>query len=133
MNKKILIVENDILIANMLLDLLLEEGYTVCVCNDTDSAFKLLNESSEPFDLVITDLNLPHKSGDELIHNVRLTDSIVPIILMSGELPLGLAPVLNIFDNISYIKKPFKINDILSIVAQSVNNLLEMQGPESYD
>ncbi|MDX1957310.1 MAG: response regulator [Leptospiraceae bacterium] len=66
--KKILVVEDINSIRIAIMDLL-EEDYSVQGASNYDQAVKLLN--SEKFDLVITDIKMPGKSGLDLIKYIR--------------------------------------------------------------
>ena len=59
--KKILIVEDEMEIRNILKLYLLKEGYDVTEAEDGEVAIKLFYE--KPFDLVILDIMLPKKMG----------------------------------------------------------------------
>ena len=59
--KKILIVEDEMEIRNILKLYLLKEGYDVTEAEDGEVAIKLFYE--KPFDLVILDIMLPKKDG----------------------------------------------------------------------
>lgn len=79
--KHILIIDDDKHIAAILNELLLIDGYKVDVVHDAKTALELLNKVS--FDLILTDILMPHLDGIEFIKIVR-ESSRVPIIAMSG-------------------------------------------------
>jgi len=79
---KILIIEDDIIMRNMMAQLLVREGYTVLPAVNGDEAAKHLEKES--FDLVITDIVMPQKDGIEIIMFLKRRKISIPIIAMSG-------------------------------------------------
>jgi diguanylate cyclase (GGDEF)-like protein len=85
-NSKILIVEDEPTIAHLLKDLLSEEEYTAEVAPDGLIAERMLVEWAP--DLVLLDLNVPHRSGAELLKEIRKKDRdhgvFIPVIILTG-------------------------------------------------
>jgi diguanylate cyclase (GGDEF)-like protein len=85
-NSKILIVEDEPTIANLLKDLLSEEEYSAQVAPDGLVAEKMLVEWAP--DLVLLDLNVPHRTGAELLREIRKKDRehgvFIPVIVLTG-------------------------------------------------
>lgn len=82
--KRILIVEDDALVARIYRIKLQQEGYDVEVAVDGESALQLL--ASEPPDLVLLDLGLPTLSGVEVLKAIRsgaMTASL-PVVVLSN-------------------------------------------------
>lgn len=67
--KKILIVEDEMEIRNILKLYLLKEGYDVTEAEDGEVAIKLFYE--KPFDLVILDIMLPKKDGWSVLREIK--------------------------------------------------------------
>lgn len=118
---KILIVDDEQNIREVLSIFLKDEGYTVSVAIDGKSALETIK--NDIFDLVITDLKMPKVSGFDLLKSIKETspETVVVIITAYGTTESAVeAMKLGAFD---YIQKPFKINDIRLIV----KNALERQ------
>lgn len=85
-NSKILIVEDETAIASMLKDILTDEGYTMEIAPDGLVAEKKLAEWAP--DLVLLDLNVPHRTGAELLKEIRKKDQehgvFIPVIVLTG-------------------------------------------------
>lgn len=79
--KKILIVENEMEIRNILKLYLLKEGYDVTEAEDGEVAIKLFYE--KPFDLVILDIMLPKKDGWSVLREIKKYSS-VPVMILSA-------------------------------------------------
>jgi len=71
----------------------------------------LLEET--PFDLVITDLKMPHLGGIELLETIRKTDPGIPVIILTAYGTIESAVEALQKGAFSYVTKPFKIDEIL--------------------
>lgn len=86
MKKKILVIDDDILIRAMVRKELEKLGYAVEVSSDGDRGLQRLE--IERYDMVVTDINMPNMSGLELIKRIRTSSSehsTVPILCITGE------------------------------------------------
>ncbi len=81
MSKRILLVEDNVELANQISSQLQHDGYEVSVENDGDSAACL---DSSSYDLVILDLMLPGTYGLDILKQYRrLSDT--PVIILSAK------------------------------------------------
>ena len=87
---RILVVDDDALIAMATVDMLEDLGHTVIEANSGAAALQLLTEQGPP-DLLITDHAMPHMTGIELAGIVRKDYPSLPILLATGyaDLPPG--------------------------------------------
>lgn len=116
---KILIVEDEANIRNLIATMLETEGYYTMFA-DTVSAAKTLFKSHRP-EVVILDLGLPDMDGMNFIDFAR-TDSLTPIIVLSarsneGDKILALDKGAN-----DYITKPFSSGELLARVRVALRN-----------
>lgn len=104
--KKILIVEDDVIICEGL-KVFLEslEFFAQCVM-DIDSARELLEESS--FDLIILDINLPGGSGTELCSEIRKRSEMPVIFLTANDTEENMIEGFRCGCD-DYIAKPFSV------------------------
>jgi two-component system OmpR family response regulator len=79
---RILLVEDDLPLAEALTTLLLGAGYALDVTHDGLSAETLIG--AERFDLVILDLNLPEKDGLSVLRSLRAKKNPVPILILTA-------------------------------------------------
>ena len=114
----ILVVDDEIGIANLLTDVLSDEGHRVLVAVNGREALKRAEE--ERPDLVITDYMMPVMDGAQLIKAMADQPDLreVPVFLMSS------APEPAIQDKCSgyarYVRKPFRIYDVIDLVTQAL-------------
>jgi PAS domain S-box-containing protein len=85
---RVLVVDDDVLIAMSTAAMVEDLGHTVIEANSGKEALDLLRDGAE-IDLMITDFSMPKMSGAELIQEARALRADLPIILASGyaELP----------------------------------------------
>ena len=111
MNKKILLLEDDILLGQTLHELLESEGYDVTLVTSGDAAIDESYENS--FDLYIFDINLPDISGLELLKNLREADDKTQTIFISALVDLNSISKAFEVGAQDYIKKPFFPEELL--------------------
>lgn len=120
--KKILIIEDDLLISSMVQFRLKKDGYETIMVQDGNEGIRAIEE--ENIDLIITDVMMPFKSGIEIIHHARKIKPNVPIIVLSS---LGAEEeiVLEAFNLgvADFVPKPFNPNE-LAIRVKRVLNLM---------
>ena len=112
---KVLVVDDDSLVRDLLCEILTEEGYSASgVSNGIEALEKL---EAGRFDLVISDVEMPEMTGIELAREMRSISS-VPLILMSGNATYDKKEILALADY--FLLKPFEFNDLLSIVERAL-------------
>jgi two-component system, OmpR family, response regulator VicR len=82
MSKKILIIEDDKIINNVIEFLLKKEGYEIDIAKDGNEGLEKV-VSYQP-DLIITDIMLPYKSGLEVTSFVKENYPSIPLIIISA-------------------------------------------------
>lgn len=83
MNKKILLVEDDLNLGFLLMDFLEGEGYQVKLCRDGESGLQQVK--STLFDLCILDIMLPKMDGYEVARFIKKENSEVPFLFLSAK------------------------------------------------
>lgn len=107
---KILIIEDDITINGLLRSIIEKSGYAAdCAYNGTDGLTMGLRED---YSLILLDLMLPEKTGEEIIKELRKVNSI-PIIVLSAKGETHNRVELLRLGADDYITKPFDIDEVL--------------------
>ena len=119
MKKKILLVDDEALIAETTGMILEDEGYSVVIAhNGIDGLAKARDEAP---DLIITDYMMPRMDGLEMVKNLRQEGLNIPTI-MATSLPREKLPKSNRrapYD--AYLGKPFLDKDLLKAVRRLLN------------
>lgn len=120
----ILVVDDDPLILKSLREILKGDGHTVTTANGGQEGINLFRQAQagSPFDVVITDLGMPHVDGRSVASAVKAAQPSIPVILLTGwgqrflaegELPPHVDRVL---------KKPPKLKELRVALAELVAN-----------
>ncbi|MCU0537461.1 MAG: response regulator transcription factor [Hydrococcus sp. Prado102] len=117
-NNRILVVEDEDVIRDMIVLALEEEGYEVAIANDGRVALNLLQNatggSDRSFDLVVLDLMLPQVHGLDICRLLRYQGNIIPILMLSAKASetdrvLGLEVGAD-----DYLTKPFSMRELVA-------------------
>jgi PAS domain S-box-containing protein len=105
---KILVVDDDTLVATSTTLLLEDVGHEVVVAESGDAALQLLAEGMN-IDVLLTDYSMPYMTGLELAEAARLLRPELPIVLATGyaELP-------EVDSSIIHLRKPFQHDQLIS-------------------
>ncbi|NIO03263.1 MAG: response regulator [Proteobacteria bacterium] len=115
----ILVVDDDYHVANVVRRILVHEGYHVETAKNGRKAMDLLM-STQHFDLVITDLQMPEMDGIELLRQARQCKAYLPVIAMTGYVSTedGMECVEAGAHN--YLVKPFRMQSLLRLVREGL-------------
>lgn len=111
MSHKILVVEDDLDIGNLIGSLLISDGYEVFRAYSGTEALLLLSQNK--FDLIMLDLMLPGLSGEDIVNQVGTS---VPIIVVSAKAEPTDKVGLLTDGAADYITKPFDSGELLARV-----------------
>ena len=114
---KLLLVEDDIEISDMLKNFLMTENFEVVTAFDGESACQ--DFFADDYSLVLLDLMIPKKSGMDVMRAIR-EKSTVPIIILSAkdtdsDKTLGLGMGAD-----DYITKPFSVTEVLARIKANI-------------
>ena len=109
--EKILIVEDDIHINEMLCELLSKNGYVTASAYSGTEALLILPQGG--FALVLLDLMLPGKTGEEVLSEIRKGQDI-PVIVLTARADKETTTQLLRMGADDYVSKPFDNNELLA-------------------
>ena len=85
---KILMVEDDNSVAEMMKMFFSKEQWDVDIAKDGVEAVEMFKANSSSYDIVTLDLNLPKKDGMEVAKEIRAISLSIPIIMLLSPLVL---------------------------------------------
>ncbi|HOE90933.1 MAG TPA: response regulator [Candidatus Cloacimonadota bacterium] len=114
MKIKILVVDDELLLRDVLYNFLNRQGYDVIVAPDAEKGIEVARDN-EP-DIALIDIKLPQASGIELTLQLKSLYPDLPIIIMTGYPSLDTA--VNAMENGAneYIVKPFRLDELTKII-----------------
>jgi DNA-binding response OmpR family regulator len=115
--KKILVVDSDESLREMLIQLLAEEGFSVLPAADGLEALEFAKLTR--FDLVLMELNLPLRDGWKTFEELNEEDPLLPIVLITAR-PNQLFPALASGVG-ALLEKPLNFTRLI----QTIRNLLQ--------
>jgi len=117
---KILLVDDETGIRNLLSEVLSGEGFDVKVAKDGLESLDRLEKDN--FDLVITDINMPRLDGISMLKVMEKAGRKEKVIIMSGSTVDRNTMNRDLPDIVDRINKPFKINKFLDVVTAAMAN-----------
>ena len=118
-NYRALIVDDEYYLGQILAQALTHDGIEAVAVTDVDTALSHLQQES--FDIVISDIYLPGKTGVDLFHTAMQKFPEIPFIFMTGNPDLEMAVDFLKKGGYDYIVKPFMIPDFI----KKVNHVIQ--------
>lgn len=118
MKKRILVVDDSQSVRQLVTIILEDAGYQVAEAADGAQAIEVARESG--FDLVLTDLNMPHVDGISLIRELRARDDFkrMPIIMLTTESQVSFKDEAKQAGATGWIVKPFVADKLLAVISK---------------
>lgn len=139
MTEKILIVEDDADLRELLEEIFEEENFQILSCANGRRALEYIEDDSQTIDLIVTDVQMPEMKGDELLEIVRRNRAETPVIVITAFGSVENAVEMVKRGAFQYLTKPFQTKDLLaaaraaldSTVAQRAQANLRRQKPNA--
>ncbi len=116
--RRILIVDDEPTLREILAAALADEGYAVQTAADGRSALDLI--AAAPPDLVITDISMPRLDGWGLLTQIRQDDPTLPVILMSAISLSVMGRPEPVADHTAFLAKPFELEAVLDLIPRLI-------------
>src|SRR5690554_101237 len=119
MNKKILVVDDDVAFCTLLQTFLKKKGFDVTNSFTGKEAFDIIEKN--PFDVVITDIRLPDSDGMEILKKAKEKDFSTQVILMTGYTDIKTAVNAMKLGAFDYVGKPINPDELLHTINNSLS------------
>jgi DNA-binding NtrC family response regulator len=117
----ILVVDDDLRMRELIRDTLAEMDLRPHLCGDSREALRRLE--SDSFDLVITDLKMPHIDGIGVLERAKQLNPEILVILVTGYGTIESAIEAMQKNAYDYIQKPFEPDDFLLIIRRAADHI----------
>jgi DNA-binding response OmpR family regulator len=124
--KRILIVDDEILIRQVNAGVLSRHGYQTETAENGEVAWEALQANT--FDLLITDNIMPKVSGLELVKKLRAAHISLPIIFLSGAIPSEACDRLNGLQIAAALQKPVSVKELVGTVQRVLHTRARARG-----
>ena len=118
--QKVLVVEDEELMRNILRTLLEDEGYEVFTADSAESALQIFPEN--PIDVTVTDIKMAGLDGLGLLDRLKAIDEHALVIVMTAFSSVDSAVAALRKGAYDYITKPFVNEDLIHTVRNAVRN-----------
>jgi CheY-like chemotaxis protein/two-component sensor histidine kinase len=125
--ERILYIDDEPMQANLAPRMLGKLGYDVLAHTSGEEALQAFRADPRRFDLVITDLTMPHPTGETLAREIRQIRADVPIIVLSGRVEDQTRERLTDVGISRYLLKPLRWRQ----VATAIREVLAPSGRQS--
>ena len=117
---KILIIDDEKNIRDGIKKSLEYEGYEVATAENGDKGIDIVYKGG--IDLVITDLKMPEKTGEEFLKDVLDFDKHIPVIILTGHGNIETAVDMMSLGAYDFMTKPFNLDKMLLIIARALES-----------
>ncbi len=109
---RVLVVEDEVLIRMLAVDMLLDLGREADEAGSAGEALAMLRAPGAAYAVVLLDLGLPDKHGDDLVREIRQTHADLPLVVASGEDQVEVKARLEKFAPIRFLGKPYDLDGL---------------------
>ncbi|MET0262699.1 MAG: response regulator, partial [Rariglobus sp.] len=113
---RILLVDDNVFVADTISRMLTREGHQVTYAQNGKEAWALCSTERPPFDLVMTDQNMPVMTGVELLRRIRHVKLNTRVVVVSGHLAPELTKELHDLRVNGVLAKPFTQRELVNVV-----------------
>ena len=114
--KRVLVAEDDLRIRTVLERLLGGAGYAVMACVNGREALEAHRAAKVPFDVVITDINMPEMGGEELLRLLKADAPALPVIVLTARTDTDIVSECFKDGAYRYLRKPFTGDSLRAVV-----------------
>lgn len=128
-NIKVLLCEDELNLANLLVELLQHRGYDVTWCEDGAKGWEAYQKKS--FDIVLLDVMMPKMDGYAVAKEIRSINKDVPIVFLTA-----MSMKENVLEGLragadDYISKPFSMEEVLLRLEAILRRSGKIEQPET--
>jgi DNA-binding NtrC family response regulator len=110
--QRLLIVDDESDLTELLSQILGSEGYEIMTAADGDEAIGILGKES--FDAVLLDIMMPHRNGFEVLKYITERHPATKTVMLTGYTDLKSAVEAKQLGAAEFITKPYKLQTVLS-------------------
>jgi CheY-like chemotaxis protein len=123
--QRILVVEDSDCLRAAAVRTLSAGGYAVAEARHGEDALRVIEQTAEPFDLVVTEMTMPVMSGYKLGRRLARQRPGLPVVYMSAAANETLARYDPPSGRTGFLRKPFRPEDLVRQVTESLRPLVQ--------
>jgi DNA-binding response OmpR family regulator len=117
--RRCLVADDEPQIGSLVRDALAPSGYAADVVQDGEAAARRL--ARQDYALLVSDDLMPHKTGLELVRELRGRGEEIPIVLMSSFLSDEALRACRTLGRIAFLQKPFSLTDLRGAIDRAMS------------
>ena len=121
--KKILLIENDVMIMEYTCDFLKKEGFNVFTSSNSRDGIRLASDIIP--DAIVSNINLPNANEFELCKAMRSAPQTSQIVIFITERPQDIQRGMQVGAE-DFLPKPFSLTQLISTINNTFNNQKEL-------
>lgn len=129
MDNNILIIEDDKEISEMISEYLIKNGYNTIQKRNGLDVVNCINNNK--ISLIVLDIMLPYKSGDEILREIRLVSDIPVIVVSARDIVQSKVDLLKLGAD-DYVTKPFSLIELLARIEVNLNRYFKLDEKKEY-
>jgi CheY-like chemotaxis protein len=127
--ENILFVDDEAFQADIAKQMLSRLGYRLTTCTSSVEALEFFRQSPEKYDLVITDMTMPHMTGDVLARELITIRPDIPIIVCTGYSDRVNTEIAGEIGIRELVMKPVVMKDIAHTIRRVLDEDIKQAGP----
>ena len=117
---RILVADDEVILANTLKKILGELGFAVSICNRGEDFFQALEEQKP--DIVLLDIYLGEINGIQLLNRLRADGRDIPVIIMTAHSDVSLAVKAMKEGAADFVVKPFDLDHLGVLIEKNLEH-----------
>lgn len=115
---KVMIVDDNLEVAESIRDYLILKNFEVMICSEAPQA--LVELKKETYHVVLLDLRMPKMSGEEMLRRMREHGWDIPVIILTAYPSIKSAIETLKLEAFDYIEKPFKMSEVVGTIKAAI-------------
>ena len=116
----VLVIDDEIMVAELARDILQRFGYTVLLASSGEQAIDLYYRRANEIVAVVLDFVMPGMDGREVFHRLRAVNPNVKVIISSGYSRDQDADDLLKLGAAGFVQKPYRIAELVKVVGEAI-------------
>ena len=121
--ERLLVVEDEAGVRDLVIEVLRSSGYRVTAATSAEEALELVRTDTEPIDLLVTDVVLPHMDGRQLAHALREQQPVLKVLFMSGYADTSVIEPRSLGPGEHFMQKPFHTGQLATRVREAIDGV----------
>ena len=118
MDTKVLIVDDDPAVSDVLSEIVTTYGYQAILASSAKEGVSLLAKGG--IHLILLDLSMPEITGDQFLEFIRKRGMRVPVVVVSAHVDAEKVAALRASGISSVVVKPFEVSDVIDAMEQAL-------------